>query len=85
MASDWSPDATLFDLVRDRAVLNAMVGEVAGTTVAEANASATGKVQRSILRDCIDGANGRAKVEGWVPRWMRFPPSNYTNRSDADA
>jgi ParB family transcriptional regulator, chromosome partitioning protein len=85
MASDWSPDATLFDLVRDRAVLNAMVGEVAGTTVAEANANATGKVQRLILRDCIDGTNGRAKVEGWVPRWMRFPPSNYTNRSDADA
>jgi ParB family transcriptional regulator, chromosome partitioning protein len=85
MARDWSPDATLFDLVRDRAVLNAMVSEVAGTTVAEANASATGKVQRLILRDCIEGNNGRAKVEGWVPRWMRFPPSSYTNRSGADA
>jgi ParB family chromosome partitioning protein len=24
--------------------------------------------------------NGRAKVEGWVPRWMQFPPSAYTTR-----
>lgn len=85
MASDWSPDATLSDLVRDRAVLNAMVREVAGTTVAEANTRATGKVQRLILRDCIQGTNGRAKVEGWVPRWMRFPPTSYTNRDAVEA
>ncbi|MBN9990895.1 hypothetical protein JND45_16295, partial [Listeria monocytogenes] len=39
-----------------------------------------GKVKRQIIRDCLTGANGRAKVEGWVPRWMAFPPAAYTLR-----
>jgi ParB family transcriptional regulator, chromosome partitioning protein len=37
-------------------------------------------VQRQIIRDCLAGANGRAKVEHWLPRWMAFPPASYTDR-----
>jgi ParB family chromosome partitioning protein len=80
MSAVWQPDEALLDLIRDREVLTAMVAEVAGDSVANANAKERGKTLKTILRDCFDGASGRAKVEGWVPRWMRFPASAYTAR-----
>src|SRR3546814_1075288 len=55
------PYTTLFrsivlpTLIRDKQVLNAVVAELAGTEVAEANAGATAKVQRGILTDCLTG------------------------------
>ena len=51
-----------------------------GEEAARANAKATGKVKRDIIRDCLNGENGRTKIEGWVPKWMAFPPSAYTER-----
>jgi ParB family chromosome partitioning protein len=54
--------------------------EVAGEEASAANRDATDKIKRQIIRDCLTGANGRAKVEGWVPRWMAFPPAAYTQR-----
>lgn len=80
MAGVWQPDDTLLDLIRDREVLGAVISEVAGEGVATANQAATGKVKRQIIRDCLTGENGRSKVEHWVPRWMAFPPSAYTER-----
>jgi ParB family transcriptional regulator, chromosome partitioning protein len=80
MSAVWQPDGALLDLIRDREVLTAMVAEVAGESVATANAKESGKALKAILRDGFDGANGRAKAEGWVPRWMRFPASAYTTR-----
>jgi len=79
MAKVWQADDTLLDMIRDRDVLGAVLREVAGDTVAKANEAATGKVKRRIVRDCLTG-NGRTKVEGWVPRWMAFPPAAYTDR-----
>ena len=80
MASVWQPDDALLDLIRDREVLGAVLSHVAGEGVATANEAATGKVKRQIIRDCLTGENGRSKVEHWVPRWMAFPPSAYTER-----
>jgi len=80
MSAAWQPDDALLDMIRDREVLTAMVAEVAGESVAEANAKEKGKALKAILRDSFDGTNGRTKVEGWVPRWMRFPASSYTTR-----
>ncbi|HYC95432.1 MAG TPA: chromosome partitioning protein ParB, partial [Sphingomicrobium sp.] len=80
MANCWQADDALLDLIKDREVLDAMVAETAGADAASANAKATGKVKRSIIRDCLNGENGRAKVDGFVPRWMAFPPSAYTQR-----
>ena len=77
LAKSWSPDDAFFDLVRDKTVLNAMVGELAGKGVANANVAATGKVQKQIIRDCLTGTNGRAKVDGWLPRWLQFPARGY--------
>jgi ParB family chromosome partitioning protein len=80
MAEVWQPDDALLDLIKDREVLDAVLAEVAGETVASANAGATGKVKRRIVRDCLTGENGRAKVDGWVPKWMAFLPAAYTGR-----
>jgi ParB family chromosome partitioning protein len=76
----WEADDAFFASLRDREVLLAMLAEVAGSTVASANAGEKGKTIKAILRDHLAGANGREKCEGWVPRWMAFPPLAYTER-----
>jgi len=80
MADWWSADAAFFDLVRDKEVLGAMVAEVAGDTIAAANAGEKGATLKRIVADHLAGAEGRAHVEHWVPRWMAFPPAAYTER-----
>jgi len=80
MADWWQADACLFELVRDREVASALLAEIAGDVVAKANAGEKAKTVKKIARDHLDGTNGRAKVERWVPRWMRFPPAAYTSR-----
>ncbi|WP_343521274.1 ParB/RepB/Spo0J family partition protein, partial [Sphingomonas sp.] len=80
MADWWQPDAAFFELVRDRGVMGRIVAEVAGETVARANAGEKLKTLKRIVVDHLDGANGRPKVERWVPRWMAFPPAAYTPR-----
>lgn len=80
MANVWTAGDVLLDLIRDREVLQHVLADVAGERVASENESATGKVKRGIVRDCLNGENGRTKVDGWVPRWMAFPPRSYTER-----
>lgn len=80
MASVWQADDALLDAIRDREIIGHVLADIAGSETAAANAKETAKVQRGIIRDCITGSNGRQKVEGWVPRWMAFPPSAYTQR-----
>lgn len=80
MARYWQADDAFFEALRDKEVMVAIVAEVAGDMVARANAKETGKVLKRIVRDHLDGAGGRSKVEGWVPRWLAFPPSAYTTR-----
>ncbi len=78
MAETWEPDAAFFDLLKDKTVINAMVKQVAGKRVADGNLTATGKVQKQIIRDCLTGSNDRKKVEGWLPNYMAFPFKAYT-------
>lgn len=80
MADWWQADEALFALLRDREVLGRMTAEVAGETVANANAGEKTKTLKRIIADHLGGADGRDKVERWVPRWMQFPPSAYTER-----
>ncbi|MCC6915667.1 MAG: ParB/RepB/Spo0J family partition protein [Rhodospirillaceae bacterium] len=77
MTKCWTADETFFDLLRDKSVVNAMVAEIAGKSVANGNVAATGKVQKQIVRDCLAGTNGREKVSGWLPRWFEFPVRSY--------
>jgi ParB family transcriptional regulator, chromosome partitioning protein len=80
MADWWEADDALFSLLRDRELLGHMVAEVAGDTVATANGQEKAKTLKQIIADHLAGADGRTKVENWVPRWMAFPPSAYTER-----
>ena len=80
MAKWWNADDAFFEGLRDREVLTALVAEVGGAEVAAANAKEKGATLKAIVRDHLDGTNGRTKVEGWVPKWMAFPPAAYTAR-----
>src|SRR3546814_20491727 len=80
MARYWQADDAFFSLIRDREVLTAIVAEVAGETVARANANEKAKTLKTIVANHLAGADGRAKGEHWVPNWIAFPPSAYTAR-----
>ena len=80
MADYWVADDAFYGLVRDREVLTEVLREVGGDTVAEAHAAEKGKTIKSVINDYLTGGNDRAKVDQWVPRWMAFPPSAYTQR-----
>lgn len=80
MASLWTSDDALLDLIRDRQVVNAVLRDVAGKHTADANVAEKIKTQKSIIRDHLTGSNDRRKVEGWVPKWLKFPAASYTAR-----
>ena len=80
MADYWVADDAFYSLVRDREVLTEVLREVGGDIVAEAHAAEKGKTIKSVINDYLTGGNDRIKVENWVPRWMAFPPSAYTQR-----
>jgi ParB family transcriptional regulator, chromosome partitioning protein len=80
MADYWVTDDAFYGLLRDREVLTAILSEVGGTAVAQAHAAEKTKTIKSVINDCLTGGKGRTKVENWVPRWMAFPPSAYTQR-----
>jgi ParB family chromosome partitioning protein len=80
MADYWVADDAFYGLIRDREVLTEMLREIGGDTVAQAHAAEKGKTIKGVIGDYLTGGNGRAKVENWVPRWMAFPPSAYTQR-----
>lgn len=77
MGPVWEPDAPFFELLRDRGTINAMLAEVAGKSIADQNVAEKASVQKQIIRDCLAGANGRAKVDTWLPRWMHVPAQAY--------
>lgn len=80
MADHWQADEAFFGLLRDKEVMGALLAETAGDAVASANAGEKGVTLKGLICDHLNGANGRARVERWVPRWMTFPPAAYTER-----
>ena len=85
MAAYWQADDAFFEALRDREILTAILAEVAGDAVATAHAGEKTKLLKSIIRDHLNGTNGREKVAPWVPKWMAFPPAAYTARGGAAA
>ncbi|MEG3153648.1 ParB/RepB/Spo0J family partition protein [Sphingomonas sp. RB1R13] len=79
IAALWQPDAAFFELIRDKAIVNALLADIGGEAVASANAGEKVKAQKQLVRDFIDGTNGRPQ-RAWLPRWMAFPPAAYTDR-----
>lgn len=84
MADYWEADAAFFELLRDREVLGHLVAEIVDPATASANGQEKAKVLKDIIRDGLDGTNGRDKKDRWVPRWMAFPPSIYTERGGVE-
>jgi ParB family transcriptional regulator, chromosome partitioning protein len=80
MADYWVADDAFYSLIRDREVLTTVLREVGGDAVAQAHVAEKGKTIKSVINDFLTGENGRAKREHWVPRWMAFPPTAYTER-----
>jgi len=80
MASYWQADEAFYDCLRDREVMTAVLAEVGGGAIASANAKEKGQTIKGVIADYLTGSNDRAKVEGWVPKWMAFPPAAYTSR-----
>jgi ParB family chromosome partitioning protein len=79
MAAMWQPDAAFFELIRDKAIVKALLADIGGEAVASANAGEKVKAQKQLVRDFIDGTNGRPQ-RAWLPRWLAFPPAAYTDR-----
>ena len=80
MADYWVADDAFYGLIRDREVLTHILGEVGGATVAQAHSAEKAKTIKSVINDFLTGEKDRTKVDRWVPRWMAFPPSAYTQR-----
>ncbi|SMX28223.1 Chromosome-partitioning protein Spo0J [Pelagimonas phthalicica] len=76
MSKHWQPDETFLALIRDKQVLNAMVGEFAGTNAAAEHITATAKTQRALLTACMDGTRKPVDPD-WMPRYMAFPQGSY--------
>lgn len=79
VAAHWQPDDTFFELLRDREVVGAMLAEVIGETAAATYLTDTGTKKKALIRKALAG-DGRTKVEGWLPRYLRFPQGQYTER-----
>ena len=78
----WSPDDAFFDILRDKRVLNAMLGEIGGKRLADSMVSEPGTKQKTALRNRIAGVGvtpEEAKPD-WRPRWMQTRPGWYVER-----
>ncbi|MFD0917243.1 ParB/RepB/Spo0J family partition protein [Pseudahrensia aquimaris] len=84
MAENWSPEEAFFDLLRDKEAINACVKEAAGKATADAHVSSTAKVQKKIIRDCLDGTRSNGNND-WHPRYMTVPMKGYTKRGGIEA
>jgi ParB family transcriptional regulator, chromosome partitioning protein len=80
MTDYWVADDAFYSLIRDREILTAILSEVGGVAIAQAHADEKTKVIKGVINDYLTGENGRSKVDAWLPRWMAFPPSAYTER-----
>ena len=79
--SDWRPDQTFFDLLGNKQVLTAILSEIASPAVAEGNKAEPSKVQKAIIKDYLEGTNGRPQNADWLPPYFQFPPKAYTDNS----
>ncbi len=83
--NDWRPDDTFFDLLGGKDVVQAMLADIASPAVADGNKSETSKVQKGIIKDFLNGTNGREHKMDWLPPYFQFPPKAYTERGGVSA
>ncbi|WP_262696027.1 ParB/RepB/Spo0J family partition protein [Kordiimonas aquimaris] len=78
MSKYWKPEQPFFDLIREKATVNAILREVGGKAAADGNVSSTAKAQKAIIGDFLEGRQGRKQVSPWLPRFLQFPFKSYT-------
>src|SRR3546814_15079343 len=76
----WTAEDELKDLIRDQKVVNAVRHDITCEQNTNADVAEESKTKKSIIRDHLTGSNNRRKVEGWVPKWLRFPATSYNAR-----
>lgn len=84
MSNHWQPDETFFDLLRDKQAINAILKEVGGKVVADAHITSTAKIQKSVIRQHLDGTRKPYKPD-WQPRYAQFPMRAYTKQGSIEA
>ena len=62
-----------------------MLADIASPAVADGNKSETSKVQKGIIKDFLNGTNGREHKMDWLPPYFQFPPKAYTARGGVSA
>src|SRR3546814_14180178 len=75
MEDYWHADDAFFALLRDKQVLTRIVAEVAGETVAAANANEKTKTMKRIVHQHPDGPTGRPPTNAWDPPWLPLSPT----------
>ncbi|WP_084398933.1 ParB/RepB/Spo0J family partition protein [Henriciella aquimarina] len=70
----WKPDETFFHLTKDKRAINAMIGDIATTSLADSYRTDTGKAQKQVLANRIAGEGCEASPD-WRPGWMQVPPT----------
>jgi ParB family transcriptional regulator, chromosome partitioning protein len=78
--NDWRPEDTFLDLLAGKDVVQAMLADIASPAVADGNKGETTKVQKGIIKDFLQGTNGREYKMDWLPPYFQFPPKAYTER-----
>lgn len=78
IAGYWQPDDVFFKLLKGKNAVNAILADVAGKTIADQHVTSKINDQKAIIRDYLEGRNGRPQVTGWLPGYMTFPFQPYT-------
>lgn len=73
MTQYWQPEPAILELLRDKAVLDAILIEVAGKNVAKEDAKTTGKAKKAVIQAALDAG------AAWLPRYLAFPFRSYVN------
>jgi ParB family chromosome partitioning protein len=85
-SANWMPDATFFDLVRGKRVIEPMAREVLGKFAANAmdgtQARAKGKIAEAVAAGTHAATAGKTR---WQPRWTQFPKGRYHNTANDTA
>ena len=71
-----SPDPALFELTRDKRLVNAMLADIGGETLAASMLTETAKVQKTAISNRIIGERCALNPD-WRPAFMAAPPRRY--------
>ncbi|MEM7727913.1 MAG: ParB/RepB/Spo0J family partition protein [Pseudomonadota bacterium] len=78
----WEPDEAFFDLLRDKRVINVMLADIGGKSLADSLVTESGTKQKAALCNRFGGQGVSADLArpDWRPRWMQTVPQAYLDR-----